>query len=201
MLSVVELEAEPGGPRCTLEVAAGEIVALEGTSAALLSPVLDAIAGHAAPVAGRVRLDGRDVTTFEPDARAALGLGYVPQGHRVFASLRVGEHLRLAERRRGARSLTRRDLERAIPLLAERRDQLARTLSGGETQLLLLAQALAANPAVLLLDQPFEGLDADAVAVVRGLLRERRDAGAAILIADARAAEVAALPPDRTVTV
>jgi branched-chain amino acid transport system ATP-binding protein len=198
-LSVRELEPAGGRSRCSFDVASGEIVALEGRSAAETSLILQAIAGDRPAVSGSIRLDGRELAGLESDARAALGLGYLPQGHRVFASLRVGEHLRLAERARGPRPLAIADVEVAIPLLSERRRQLARTLSGGETQLLLLAQTLVGNAPVLLLDQPFEGLDPGAIALVRSLLEQRRNAGAAILIADARAAEVRALPPTRTV--
>jgi branched-chain amino acid transport system ATP-binding protein len=199
-LSVRDLEPAGSRLRCSFEADAGEIVALEAASAAESSLVLEALAGHRA-AAGSVLLEGRELLGLEPDARAALGLGYVSQGHRIFASLRVGEHLRLAERLRGARPLTLAALEAAIPLLAARRGQLARTLSGGETQLLLLAQALAGNAAVLLLDQPFEGLDAEAIALVCRLLEERRAAGAAILLADARTAAVRALPPARTIVI
>lgn len=197
-LSIADLEAANSGVRCTLALEPGEIVALEGAGAAQTSLVLAAIAGHAAAVRGSVRLGGRDVTTLAADGRAALGLGYLPQGHRIFASLRVGEHLRLAHRLRGPHPLTVNDLEADIPLLAERGAQFARTLSGGETQLLLLAQALAGNPSVLLLDQPFEGLDGATIVRVRAILKERSAAGIAIVIADARTAEVRALPPTRT---
>ena len=199
-LSVRDLEPAGSRLRCSFEADAGEIVVLEAASAAESSLVLEALAGHRA-AAGSVLLEGRELLGLEPDARAALGLGYVSQGHRIFASLRVGEHLRLAERLRGARPLTLAALEAAIPLLAARRGQLARTLSGGETQLLLLAQALAGNAAVLLLDQPFEGLDAEAIALVCRLLEERRAAGAAILLADARTAAVRALPPALTIVI
>jgi branched-chain amino acid transport system ATP-binding protein len=197
-LSVRDLQPAGSRIRASFEAGAGEIVALEAASVAETSLVLQALAGHI-PAQGSASLDGRALLGLEPDARAALGLGYLPQGHRIFNSLRVGEHLRLAERRRGERPLGVAALEEAIPLLAARRSQLARTLSGGETQLLLLAQALAGNGSLLLLDQPFEGLDPAAIALVRRLLTERRAAGAAIVIADARTAAVRALPPTRTV--
>jgi branched-chain amino acid transport system ATP-binding protein len=197
-LSVRNLAPAGSRLRASFEVAGGELVALEAASVAESSLVLQALAGHAA-ASGSALLDGRELVGREPDARALLGLGYVPQGHRIFSSLRVGEHLRLAQRLRGERPLGREALEAAIPLLAARRGQLARTLSGGETQLLLLAQALAGNAPVLVLDQPFEGLDPEALALVQRLLEERRAAGSAILLSDARAAAVRAIPPTRTV--
>jgi branched-chain amino acid transport system ATP-binding protein len=197
-LSVRDLAPAGSRIRCSFEAGAGEIVALEAPSTAETSFVLQALAGHR-EASGSARLDGNELLGLQPDARAALGLGYVPQGHRIFTSLRVGEHLRLARRLRGPRPLGIAALEGAIPLLAARRGQFARTLSGGETQLLLLAQALAGNASVLLLDQPFEGLDPAAIALVGGLLEERRQAGIAIVLADARTAAVRALPPTRTV--
>jgi branched-chain amino acid transport system ATP-binding protein len=199
-LSVRDLVPAGSRIRCSFEVAEGELVALEAASAAETSSVLQAIAGHV-PAKGSAQIDGRELLGREPDARAALGLGYVAQGHRIFMSLRVGEHVRLAQRLRGERPLSRADLEGAIPLLAARREQFARTLSGGETQLLLLAEALAGNPSVLVLDQPFEGLDPEALALFGGMLEARRAAGVAILLADARTAAVRALAPSRTIVI
>ena len=199
-LSVRDLVPAGTRIRCSFEVGAGEIVALEAASAAETSSVLQAIAGHVS-ANGSARIDGRELLGREPDARAVLGLGYVAQGHRIFMSLRVGEHVRLAQRFRGEKPLSRAALENAIPLLAARREQFARTLSGGETQLLLLAEALAGNPSVLVLDQPFEGLDPEALALFGGMLEARRTASVAILLADARTAAVRALAPARTIVI
>ena len=164
----------------------GEIVALLGANGAGKTELLETVLGFRR---GTVRLFDRDVSTLGVEERAALGVGYVPEGRRVFASLTVRENLeascRLAARERSQRV---EEVMALFPMLAERPQARAWLLSGGQQQMLALARALMSRPRLLLLDEPTLGL---APAVVSGLWRHLRAvaaSGTAILLAEQRAA-------------
>jgi len=178
----------------SLEVRAGELVALIGANGAGKSTLLRAIAGLVAPAAGRVALDGRDVTGQAPEAMIRAGVALVPERRRVFAPLTVLDNLELGgyalPRGHGFRSRLEAGVEEAyrlFPVLRRRRDQLAGTLSGGEQQMLAIGRALMTRPRLLLCDEPSLGLAPLVVAEIMRLLSTLREAGTTILLVEQNA--------------
>jgi branched-chain amino acid transport system ATP-binding protein len=178
----------------SLEVRAGELVALIGANGAGKSTLLRAIAGLVAPAAGRVALDGRDVTGQAPEAMIRAGVALVPERRRVFAPLTVLDNLELGgyalPRGRDFRSRLEAGVEEAyrlFPVLRGRRDQLAGTLSGGEQQMLAIGRALMTRPRLLLCDEPSLGLAPLVVAEMMRLLSTLRAAGTTILLVEQNA--------------
>jgi branched-chain amino acid transport system ATP-binding protein len=141
-----------------LEVATGEIVGLLGRNGAGKTTTLRAIMGLIRSRAGRIALDGTDLTRLPPHAIPRAGVAYVPQGRRLFPHLTVEENLRIGLLVRAGGAETLAPLLELFPVLRERMRQRAGTLSGGEQQMLAMARALAAQPAFVLLDEPTEGL-------------------------------------------
>jgi branched-chain amino acid transport system ATP-binding protein len=164
LLEVTGLEVRYGGIRAVkgidLEVRERELVTLIGANGAGKTTTLKAITGLVRPSAGRVRYTGRDITGSASCDLVPLGIALVPEGRGVFGRLTVEENLAMgAYVRRDAR--VHEDFDRAyqlFPRLAERRRQLAGTLSGGEQQMLAIARALMSRPKLLLLDEPSMGL-------------------------------------------
>lgn len=164
MLSVTRLEVAYGGIQAVkgidLEVRDGELVTLIGANGAGKTTTLKALAGLIKPRAGSVQYNGRDITGMPAHELVRLGLALVPEGRGVFARLTIHENLAMGAYTRGNRGLAQ-DFDRAygiFPRLAERRRQLAGTLSGGEQQMLAIARALMSRPRLLLLDEPSMGL-------------------------------------------
>jgi branched-chain amino acid transport system ATP-binding protein len=172
----------------SIEVDRDQIVTLIGPNGAGKSTVLKAIAGLIARESGRVRLDGRDVTALPAHQIVSAGIGFVPQTGNVFTTLTVHENLTV-----GAHVVPgplHRRLDRAysvFPLLAARRALRARTLSGGERQMLAIARALMTDPTLLMLDEPTAGLAPRAVEDVFGQLRRLADGGIAVLMVEQNA--------------
>ena len=170
MLTVTDLHAGYGLAEVlvgtSLTVKAGQVVALLGANGAGKTTTLRAISGLVTPTAGEVRLDGRPIQGLGAARIARLGLAHSPEGRKVFAPLSVEDNLLLGAYRRlprflGFRRQAAPDLERVyalFPRLAERRGQLAGTLSGGEQQMLAIGRALMSRPTVMLLDEPSMGL-------------------------------------------
>ena len=142
----------------TFNVAAGEIVVVLGPNGAGKSTLMKTIAGHLTPTSGTVTLEGADITGLPAGDAARRGVGYVPQEQNVFRELTVRDNLRVA----GLRFAGMQDRLDAVftrfPFLAERANQRAATLSGGERQTLAVSSALVGDPRVLLLDEPSAGL-------------------------------------------
>ena len=179
----------------SLEVRTGEIVGLIGPNGAGKSSTLHAIMGAAPVTGGDVRLDGRSLVRRSPEQVARRGIALVPEGRRIFGELTVEENLRLGlAARRGGRNgggLTRAyDL---FPILRDFRSRQAGLLSGGQQQQLAIGRALAADPDVLLLDEPSLGLAPKIVDVVFEALTQIREAGLAVLLVEQRAQRTVAL--------
>jgi branched-chain amino acid transport system ATP-binding protein len=164
LLSVASLEVAYGGIKAVkgiaLEVAERELVTLIGANGAGKTTTLKALAGWLRPAGGRVMYEGRDITGKPAHELVRLGLALVPEGRGVFARLTVAENLAMGAYKRRDSQIAA-DYDRAytlFPRLAERRHQLAGTLSGGEQQMLAIARALMSRPKLLLLDEPSMGL-------------------------------------------
>lgn len=177
----------------SLDVRRGEIVALVGRNGAGKTTTLKAIMGLVRLHAGEIRLAGKVISTLPAHRIAAEGIGYVPQGRRLFSELTVRENLIIGLMAGGQR---KRTLERAIapfPRLAERMNQPAGTLSGGEQQMLAMARALCVAPRLLLLDEPTEGLQPSMITLIRDVIARLRSEGVAILLVEQRIDAVLAL--------
>jgi branched-chain amino acid transport system ATP-binding protein len=171
----------------TFEVAQGEIVALLGANGAGKSTTLASIAGLLKPTSGTINYGGRPIAGLPPEILSRQGIGLVPEGRRVFASLSVGENLWLggASHASAEECKTRQaELEERFPILRERVRQKAGLLSGGEQQMLAIARALMSKPKLLLLDEPSLGLAPQMVERVFDLITSLRDEGLTILLVE-----------------
>jgi len=184
-----------------LDVAEGEIVAVLGGNGSGKSTLLAALAGLLRPRAGTIHLDGQPVAGWSTAKLAAHGLRLLPQTRRVFPSLTVAENLAAVELGVGGLTAARERraawLER-FPALAEKLDQPAATLSGGEQQLVAIGRVLSTDPVVLLLDEPSAGLAQGAVATCMAAVREQAASGTAVLLVEQNVA-VARRMADRVV--
>ncbi len=170
----------------SLEALAGRITCLMGRNGAGKTTTMKAIMGLLPLRAGRITLDGEDLGRLPPHEVPRRGIGYVPQGRRLFAELTVAQNLEIG-------MMTRRSppdvLERVLslfPRLRERMGQRAETLSGGEQQMLAMARALCLRPRLLLLDEPTEGLQPSMIALIRQVVERMRDEGVAIVLVEQR---------------
>ena len=174
----------------SLDLPPGRIVAILGRNGMGKTTLVRSIAGLTPPRSGTVTFRGKPLAGRPPYAIAQEGVAIVPQGRRIFHSLTVRENLllptsRLAGRRRaGAQHWTLATVLEAFPQLAERIDHLGGALSGGEQQMLAVGRALMANPDVILMDEPSEGLSPRLVLLVAEMLRGLRDRGHAILLVE-----------------
>ena len=144
----------------SIDVGEGEIVCVVGPNGAGKSTLMKAVFGLVTPKAGRITLNGRDITGLRPSEIARLGMAYVPQRDNVFESMTVLENLELGATPRPGLAVRPRieALLALFPRLAERRRQAVGTMSGGERQMVAMARAQMPEPAVLLLDEPSAGL-------------------------------------------
>jgi branched-chain amino acid transport system ATP-binding protein len=169
----------------TFAAARGGITALLGRNGMGKTTTLRAIMGLTPPKRGRVRLDGREITGLPSHRIARLGVGYVPEGRQLFPHLDVGQNLRLAELSgRGVGRWAMDAILEYFPVLRERWRQKARSLSGGEQQMLAIARALAGNPLFMMLDEPSQGLAPLLVREVGALLLRLRQDGLTILLVE-----------------
>jgi len=167
-----------------LDVPPGSVVAVLGPNGAGKSTLLNVIAGLHPPSAGSVVLAGHPIVGARPDGLARAGMCLVPEGRGIFPNLTVGEHLRMATHSgRRLADIEAETFER-FPRLAERRQQLAGTMSGGEQQMLALARGLAARPAVLLLDELSMGLAPIIVEELYGQVAAIAASGVSIVVVE-----------------
>jgi len=166
----------------SLTVGAGEVVAILGRNGVGKTTLMRSIIGFTPPRRGTVRFKGRDITGWASHRMTALGMALVPQGRRVFPSLSVRENLEVARRGNGRWSLER--VYAVFPRLRDREKNRASKLSGGEQQMLAIGRALMSNPALLLMDEPTEGLAPLLVRDVGRVMRELRRDGLSILLVE-----------------
>jgi branched-chain amino acid transport system ATP-binding protein len=174
----------------SLEVRAGEVVALIGANGAGKSTTLRAVSGMLRATRGRVRFGGEDVTGLPSHRLVARGMAHAPEGRGIFLNLTTLENLELGAWLRKDRGGIASDLERMFglfPVLAERRAQVAGTLSGGEQQMLAVARALMSRPRLLLLDEPSLGLAPQVVERIFGVLRDVNGEGVSLLLVEQNA--------------
>jgi branched-chain amino acid transport system ATP-binding protein len=177
-----------------LTVGAGKVFALLGPNGAGKSTTLRVVSGRLKPKSGRVIIDGRDVTGMAPEKLARSGVCSVPEGRGVFPNLTVAENIRMWTFRGG---LQRSEVEETayarFPALADRRRQLAGTLSGGEQQMLAMSRALSTKPGLLLLDEISMGLAPLIVAELYEVVAQIAKEGFAILLVEQFAATALAV--------
>ena len=168
----------------SLEVAPGETVALAGANGAGKTTLLSVIAGALRPWAGTITVDGADITGLPDYQRARSGVVLVPEGRRLFASLTVEENILIPVTGRAAGPWPLEALYDLFPIVAARRSHRAALLSGGEQQAVAIARALAANPAVLLLDEVSLGLAPAVVDAFYQVLPRIQASGVSILLVE-----------------
>jgi branched-chain amino acid transport system ATP-binding protein len=190
MLQVSDLEVRYGGitalRRVSIEVKEGETVLLVGANGAGKSSLINAVIGLVKADAGSIAFDGRSLDRLPCDRRARAGIGYSPEGRRVFASMSVADNVLS-----GAFGLGRQRQKQAyewlcsvFPLLAERAQQPAGQLSGGEQQIVALARAMSSFPPLLLLDEPFLGLAPIWIKRISDAIRQLQQRGTTILMTE-----------------
>ncbi|WP_417935951.1 ABC transporter ATP-binding protein [Haloarcula saliterrae] len=175
---------------CTLHLDAGEIVCLIGPNGAGKSTVLKTVFGMLTPWDGTVSYHGRDIGGMAPENIVREGIGFVPQTDNVFGSLTIDENLRMGGvARDGGLEPVMDDLYDRFPLLDEKRGAKARTLSGGQRQVLAFARALVMEPDVLLIDEPSAGLAPNTAQDVFGHVEAVNELDTAILMVEQNAVE------------
>ena len=186
MLAVMDIHTYYGDSHVlhgvSLDVAPGEVVAILGRNGMGKTTLIRSVVGFSMPRRGRVAFKGADVTTWAPFRRVGRGMALVPQGRRVFASLTVRENLDVARAGSGRFSLD--EVYTLFPRLAERARNRGNKLSGGEQQMLAIGRALMSNPALLLMDEPTEGLAPLLVREVGRVIAELKRAGLSILLVE-----------------
>ena len=170
----------------SLNVAAGEILCLLGRNGAGKSTTMKAIMGLVPINAGSMQLEGHEITGLPAHRVPKLGIGYIPQGRRLFAEMTVAENLQIGLMTRGKGAEVRERVLSMFPRLRERLHQRAETLSGGEQQMLATARALCLEPKVLLLDEPTEGLQPSMISLIRDVVVTLKEQGVAIILVEQR---------------
>jgi branched-chain amino acid transport system ATP-binding protein len=163
-------------------VAEGRITTLLGRNGAGKTTTLRSLVGLTPPRSGHISLFGKDITGQPPYRIAASGVGYVPEGRRVFANLTVDENLRVPIERPGPYTLER--VYQLFPRLRERKHNLGRQLSGGEQEMLSIGRALLLNPRLLILDEPSQGLAPLIVKEVFRIVAQMRQEGISVLLVE-----------------
>ena len=190
MLSIEDLHIRYGGiiavEGATINVEKGETVLLLGANGAGKSSIINAVMGLVRPSVGSIVLDGERIHSRPPESRGGLGVAFSPEGRRLFGSMTVEENVHCGMYRGDVQERTKRyeELARMFPLLEEKRTVPGGLLSGGQQQIVAVARSMAARPRLLLLDEPFLGLAPVWIQQISNAIREARDEGATILMAE-----------------
>ncbi len=197
MLEISNLSVSYGGLRAltdvSLTVGEGQFVTVVGPNGAGKTTLFKTISGVVKPAAGKITFLGKDLATISASQRAHLGIAHVPEGRQVFKTLTVRENLEMGAYPEAGRAKWSHTLERIhtlFPILAERAQQLAGTLSGGEQQMVAIGRGLACAPRLLMLDEPSMGL-APAVTdtIFERVQQIHKEDGVTILLVEQRVAE------------
>lgn len=197
MLKIRSLSVTYGGLNAlsdvSLDVENGQFVAVVGPNGAGKTTLFKTISGVVTPITGEITYKGQNLLNVPPNERAHLGIAHVPEGRQVFASMTVMENLEMGACTRKSRARRAELLKTVLelfPILAERSDQLAGTLSGGEQQMLAIGRGLASAPDLLMLDEPSMGLAPTIVdAIFDRIEFIHRQHGVTILLVEQRVAE------------
>lgn len=192
LLRVERLHVTYGRVRAVRDVSftagEGHLVSLVGANGAGKSSVLGAVSGLVRPKSGTIHYDGADVTRWSAHRRVSAGMVLVPEGRQILTTLTVAENLQLGGwRRRRGTSAAIAEMYDLFPVLAQRRNLSAGTLSGGEQQMLAIARAMVAGPRLLLLDEPSMGLSPMLVNEVFGVIERIRATGVTIVLVEQNA--------------
>jgi branched-chain amino acid transport system ATP-binding protein len=171
----------------SLQIERGETVALLGLNGAGKTTTLRSILGLTPPRSGSIRLNGVEIRAMAPHKIARLGVGYVPEGRRMFKGLTTLENLQLAERAAGTEGWSIARVLQRFPKLQELRTRKSGRLSGGEQEMLAIGRALVGNPSLLLVDEPSQGLAPIVVIDLYKTIEELRSHGVAILLVEQNA--------------
>ena len=191
LLKVSQIDAFHGSFQAlwdvSLSVKPGEIVAIIGANGSGKSTLLDTISGLMHPAKGSIEFEGRDISALEPFQIVDLGISLLPEGGRIFPDLTVLENIKIGSYNRKVRSESSENLQRVyqlFPVLETKKAQLAKTLSGGEKQMLALGRSLMSDPKLMLLDEMSLGLAPLLVNDLYRVLREIRERGITILFVE-----------------
>ena len=179
--------------KVSLEVKQGELVSVIGANGAGKSTLIKAMMGLVKIKNGKLFYEGEDITDYPAWKRAELGIGYVPEGRRIFGDLTVEENLKMGAYKIKDKAQIKKNLEKAydrFPKLSERRNQLARTMSGGEQQILAISRALILEPRLLLIDEVSMGLMPIMVNYCFSLIKELNQQGITVLVVEQNANKV-----------
>ncbi|WP_370320866.1 ABC transporter ATP-binding protein [Oricola sp.] len=201
MLEVRNLSVSYGAHRAlenvSVNVAAGEICVILGANGAGKSSLLKAIGGMVRSAPGaQILINGQDITQTKPHKVVEAGLALVPEGRGIFGDLTVSENLQLGAygpQARDSEAMRREEVLRLFPRLAERRNQIARTMSGGEQQMVAIGRALMSNPVILMLDEPSLGLSPLLTKDLFKSLKAVRETGVGILLVEQNAKQSLAI--------
>lgn len=194
MLEVKDLEVYYGMIQAikgiSFEVNQGEVIALIGANSAGKTTTLHTITGLLSPKKGSVLFEGQDITKVPAHKIVSMGMAHVPEGRRVFSQLSVYENLKLGAYTRKDRSNIDKELQsiyERFPRLAERKNQLAGTLSGGEQQMLAMGRALMSKPSIVLMDEPSMGLSPILVNEIFDIIESISKSGTTVLLVEQNA--------------
>ena len=170
----------------TFSIRKGKVTCLLGRNGAGKTTTLKSIMGLVDKTEGLISFNDETISEISPHHIPKKGIGYVPQGRRLFSELTVEENLEIGLLTRRKSEVTKNNVLTMFPKLKERLDQISGTLSGGEQQMLALARALCIEPTLLLLDEPTEGLQPSMITLIRNSILELKKQGVSILLVEQR---------------